>query len=562
MFEKFKSQSVVRHLMISVLLIALVPVSFLSVHLYNAAWDNSWREIREKHQLIAENLALPLTIYINDHRNMLALLTDNLSQIDINNRTHVDKLLSRTLKKTDGFNSFLLLDDKGKLLGFKHQTLKNIKFSSQLQKVYAKDETFIATVKKSSWQLSGIKRSPLSKKPTLILSYPVLSKNKEVLAVILSELDTALIAELQGNVKFGVLGHSVVLDQNGRLIAHPNPSWVKNMRNLSKLSIVKLMMAGKTGVTTFYSPFLKENMVAGYTSIPNYGWGIMVPQPESEVSNQVKSLMYSNLIWGLAGVVLAIFLALILSRWINNPINRLADAGNALLENNLIGDMGESHENDPVEVKQLNDVVRSLVFSLQRSQSELQEINDNLNIRIEEATEQLRETNHQLEETVKSDYLTSLSNRRHFETVLGKISGRRSSDNNEVCLMLLDIDNFKSINDQYGHNGGDEVLIHIARVMQDTLRAEDLVARYAGDEFVAMLLCGEEIALQRAEQIRNSIEQLTVLSEGNEIQATVSVGILCCHDVNDLNVTKVMSQVDEAMYKAKEAGRNRVVAIS
>lgn len=561
MLNKFKSQSVVRHLMISVLLIALVPVSFLSVHLYNAAWDNGWREIREKHQLIAENLALPLTIYINDHRNMLALLTENLSQIDINNKTKVNKILSSTLTKTDGFNSFILLSDKGKLLGLQHHALKNIKLSRQLQKAYAEDEIYRSTIKKASWQLSGIQRSALSNNPTLILSYPVLSKNKKVIAVILSELDTALIAELQGNVKFGVLGHSVVLDQNGSLIAHPNPAWVKNMRNLSKLSIVKLMMAGKTGVTTFYSPFLKENMVAGYTSIPNYGWGIMVPQPESEVSNQVKKLMYSNVIWGLVGVALAIFLALILSRWINNPINRLADAGNALLENDLMGDMGESHENDPAEVKQLNNVVRSLVFSLQRSQSELQEINDNLNIRIDEATEQLRETNIQLEETVKSDYLTSLSNRRHFETVLSKISGRRSSDNNEVCLMLLDIDKFKLINDKYGHNGGDEVLIHIARVMQDTLRAEDLIARYAGDEFVVMLLCNEEIALQRAEQIRSAIEKLTVISEGHEIQTTVSIGVLCCHDINELDVTKVMSQVDEAMYQAKEAGRNKVVNI-
>ena len=97
--------------------------------------------------------------------------------------------------------------------------------------------------------------------------------------------------------------------------------------------------------------------------------------------------------------------------------------------------------------------------------------------------------------------------------------------------------------------------------MQDTLRAEDLIARYAGDEFVVMLLCNEDIALQRAEQIRSAIEKLTVISEGHKIQATVSIGVLCCLDINELDVTKVMSKVDEAMYKAKEAGRNRVVNI-
>lgn len=563
MFKIFRSQSVVWYVMISVLLIAMVPISFLSIHLYNTAWDNSWREIREKHQLIAENLALPITTYINDHRNILALLTDNLSNsnINIHKQKSVDALLANTLNKINGFKSLVVITNRGDIIGLEHKTQKKIIISSALKTSFSEERTYLDTVKTKSWNLSGIKLSLLDNKPTLVLSYPIFSKQKKIIGVVLSELDVALINKLQSNVKFGKLGHSVVLDQYGSLIAHPNPSWVKNMRNLSKLSIVKLMLAGKTGVTTFYSPFLKENMVAGYTSVPEYGWGIMVPQPESEVSSQVHALLYSSLIWGSAGIALAIFLALLLSSWINRPLNRLAAAGNALLSNDLIGDMGESHENDPAEVKQLNNVVRSLVFSLQRSQSELQEINNNLNIRIEEATEQLRETNHQLEETVKSDYLTSLANRRHFETVLGKISGRRSSDNNDVCLMLLDIDKFKSINDQYGHNAGDEALIQIARVMQDTLRAEDLIARYAGDEFVVMLLCNEDIALQRAEQIRSAIEKLTVTSEGHKFQATVSIGVLCCHDINELDVTKVMSQVDEAMYKAKEAGRNRIVNI-
>lgn len=562
MIKIFKSQSVVRHLMISALLIALVPVSFLSVHLYNAAWENGWREIREKHQLIAENLALPITTYISDHRNMLELITESLTHIDLQNKKQLERFLTSSIRRVEGFKSFTLLNNKGRILGLSHLTQKNIQLTPEMRNSIAEEQTYLDTLKKGRWHLSGIQSSFLSGEPALVLSYPVLSKQKKVLAVVLSELDISLIDKLQSNVKFGVLGHSVVLDQNGRLIAHPNPSWVKNMRNLSKLSIVKLMMAGKTGVTTFYSPFLKENMVAGYTSVPEYGWGIMVPQPESEVSSQVHRLMYSNLIWGLAGVALAILLAVVLSRWINNPLNRLAAAGNELLNNNLIGDLGESHENDPVEVQRLNDVVRSLVYGLQKSQEEMQELNDNLYVRIEEATQRLRESNSELEKTAKSDYLTSLANRRHFEDVLSKTLGRRSSDTGELCIMLLDIDNFKDINDSYGHAGGDEALKEISRLMLRTLRTADLVARYAGDEFVVMMYCEEEIALKRAEQIRAAVEKLTVLSEGQEIKTTVSIGVYCHKDKVVSEISKIMLQVDEAMYKAKDAGRNRVVAIN
>lgn len=560
MFKIFRSQTLMWHLMISVLLIALVPVSFLSVHLYSAAWENGWREIHEKHQLIAENLALPITTYINDHRNILALLADGISRsyVNIRNNRDIEQLLTGTLSKVDGFKSLTLLNNNGKIIGLTHKTKKNINISNALKKSFAEEQTYIDTIKTSSWHLSGIKSSLLSDEPTLILSFPVLSKQRKFVGVILSELDIAPINKLQSSVKFGVLGHSVVLDQYGSLIAHPNPSWVKNMRNLSKLSVVKLMMSGKTGVTTFYSPFLKENMVAGYTSVPEYGWGIMVPQPESEVSSQVHRLLYSNLIWGLAGIVFAIILALLLARWINRPINRLAAAGNALLSNDLIGEMGESHENDPHEVKQLNDVVRSLVFSMQNSRQEIQELNESLQERVDDATHRLRESNSELEKMAKSDHLTSLANRRHFESVLSKTAGRRSSDGEEICIMLLDIDNFKAINDKYGHAGGDEALVAISRLLVDTVRSVDLVARYAGDEFVVILHCNENIALERAEQVRSGVEKLAIVCGKETIKTTVSIGVYCHKNSNELNVTKLMLDVDEAMYKAKEGGRNRI----
>ncbi len=561
MFKIFKPHSLVQHLILSVLLIALVPLSFLSAHLYHAAWDNSWREIREKHQLIAENLALPLTVYIDDHRNMLALTAERLLHKKMRNHADVEHILFATLKNTDGFNSLTLLDDKGHILGLTQHLRKKHPDLAFIKKRLSREKTYLQTLKTGKGQLSGIKRCLIGGEPTLVLSYPVYSKQKKLVGVILSELKVGLIEKLRRNVKFGVKGHSAIVDQYGHVIAHPNPVWMEEMRDISHLSVVKLMMAGKTGVTTFYSPFIKQNMVAGYTSVPKYGWGIMVPQPESEVVAQVRRLMYSNLIWGLIGVLFAIVLAIILARWINNPINRLAAAGNALLKNNLIGDLGESHKNDPYEVKQLNSVIRSLVFSLQRSQQELQELNDSLNLRIEEATKRLRESNTQLENTVKSDYLTSLSNRRHFEDVLSKIARQRSTDSKELSIMLLDIDNFKLINDQFGHAGGDRVLIAIAQLLMDIVRAEDMVARYAGDEFVLILQCNVKMALKRAEQIRADIENLVISCEGNMIKTTVSIGVHYCNNIHELDVSKVMLQVDEAMYKAKQEGRNRIVAI-
>jgi len=138
-------------------------------------------------------------------------------------------------------------------------------------------------------RLSGIQTSPLDGKPTLILSQPVKNKKGAIESVLISELRISLIENLRRNIHFGERGHSAIVDQNGRVIAHPNPDWMKSMRDLSHLPVVKAMMAGKTGVTEFYSPFVKQNMVAGYTAVPGIGWGIMVPQPKSEVARQVYS---------------------------------------------------------------------------------------------------------------------------------------------------------------------------------------------------------------------------------------------------------------------------------
>ena len=557
MLKRFKTRSVAHRLLVSILLVALVPVSFLTVHLYYAAWDDSWREIREKHQLIAENMSSPISIYINDHRSLLALLADSLSYIDIRNKnkTNLKQILSSTLNKMDGFKSLTLLDNKRNILGVVSQDLGNVQVSEHIKRAYAEEESYLYTHETGKWQLSGVKRSPLNGEPTLILSYPVYTEQNKRWGVLLGELKIELIEKLRRNVKFGIKGHSAIVDQNGRVIAHPNTGWMKEMRDISHLSVVKLMMEGKTGVTTFYSPFIKQNMVAGYTSVPEYGWGIMVPQPEGEVADQVRGLMYSNFVWGFVGIVLAIILAIFLARWINNPINRLAHASHALLKNNLQGDMGESHENDPYEVKQLSKVVCSLVSHLQHSRQEVHELNNNLQ-------QQLRETNTQLksiEAFAKNDYLTSLANRRYFDEELKNIAGRRSADAREICIMFMDIDNFKEINDQYGHAAGDAVLTEIARLLGSMMRTGDLVARYAGDEFVLTLHCDENIALQRAEQIREAVEKLTVEWEKNPIHTTVSIGVHCYKDSRELDVDKVMQQVDAMMYKAKKAGRNRVV---
>ena len=470
------------------------------------------------------------------------------------------KLLKQGLTTMHGFKSLIQLDMDGHVLAYAQDNNTSIN-TPGLEK-FAEEACYLKTRRSGEWSMSGIKRNPLTGKPTIFMAQPVLNSQDKVQGVLMGELQIDYLEAIRARVKFGKKGHSAIVDQTGHVIAHPNASWMKEIRDISDWPIVQAMMAGKTGVTSFYSPFIKANMVAGYAAMSGIGWGIMVPQPESEVAAQVNELMRSHLIWATIGVLLAIALAVLLARWITRPLDSLASASRLLMQNGSLGNLPEVRSNSPKEIRDLSAVLRRLIAGLQQSRNEVHELNATLQRRVDDATQQLRSSNEKLELLARRDSLTELANRRHFENSLSQALNRRSGDVGQVCVMLVDIDHFKQINDAYGHAAGDTVLNHIARVLERGMRADDMVARYGGDEFVAYMRCSNEVGMERAREIREAIDNYAVPYDGKNIQITVSIGLYCQVLTPGLDVNKLLANADDAMYQAKKEGRNRVVDIT
>ena len=562
------AQPVQRLLVVAFLFIALVPVGFLAVKLYQEAWNNAWREINEKHRLLAENLAPPITIYINDHKNLLALLADELQTF--NDVLHPDNLkqiqhkLDNALSHMSGLKSLSLIMPNGEIHVVSQRQDQNPPSQSN---VFSNEKCFLKSRDTGDWALSNIKPSPISGDPTIVLSQPITQSTSPINAVLLAELRIDLIEQLRKNIHFGEKGHSAIVDGTGHVIAHPNPDWMKEIKDLSHLPIVKLMLDGKTGVTEFYSPFVKQQMVAGFTAVPEIGWGIMVPQPKSEVEAQVNALIRTQYSWGIIGLILALLLAVPLARWITKPINRLAKAADSLEANDFYGDIPSISDFAPKEISQLDHGFRKVVLGLQQSRTEVNELNQSLQVKIEAATKKLRDANSRLEYLAKSDHLTDLANRRHFEKTLNQLLAQHDELSEPICIMLIDIDNFKDINDKYGHAAGDAVLVQIAPILKMNMRPNDLVARYGGDEFVIQMNCAAEIGLTRAREIRTYLQNYTFEWQGNKIQATVSIGLLHPDKKNGAepahyDIETLLQKADAAMYNAKKKGRNTVVQIS
>ncbi len=551
------SQPVFRLMMLSFLLVALFPVGILGVSIYNTAWNDAWREIREKHQLLAQNLAAPIHIHVTDHREMLRQLAEELGHLRAGDAAMIRARMDQALSHMPGFQRLMYAGPTGRTLYLAPAADNPQEAPLDL----SAERCFVRTRTEGRWVLSGVKPSPVTGEPTVIMSQPVHRADGSLAGVLLAELRLSVIESLRRRIRFGRRGHSAIVDNFGRVVAHPNPQWMKEMRDLSAWPVVQAMLAGKTGVTEFYSPFIQADMVAGYAAVPEIGWGIMVPQPKSEVAAHVDELMRSHLVWLSVALVLALLLALRLARWITRPINELAAAAEAVADGEPGAELPPPPPGAPTEVRRLGTALSHLVRGLQHAHREVRLLNESLQQRINEATRQLRDANERLQRLAQMDYLTTLLNRRSFESELNGVLRRRASDQAPMCLLLIDIDHFKRINDRYGHAAGDAVLIEVARVLREAMRPGDLLARYAGDEFVAQMNCDEEVGLQRADDIRRRIGELDFRWEGEKVELTVSVGLLCGRNAAGTSLKEILHQVDTAMYAAKKRGRNTVVRL-
>ncbi len=156
------------------------------------------------------------------------------------------------------------------------------------------------------------------------------------------------------------------------------------------------------------------------------------------------------------------------------------------------------------------------------------------------------------------DSLTGVKNRAAFDNALQREVELAHRQGTELSIVVLDVDHFKKVNDAYGHAAGDQVLIKIAKTLEASVRRSDMVFRYGGEEFVAILsYTSEEGAKLLANRVREQIAVLDI-SELDGYQVTASLGIATVNDQDD--VVSIFKRGDAALYRAKHLGRNRVVS--
>jgi len=257
-----------------------------------------------------------------------------------------------------------------------------------------------------------------------------------------------------------------------------------------------------------------------------------------------------DLMAGVTIILLAMTLVVsfLVVRLVTTPLKSLAEAMSRFADGDLTA---RSMLKRGDEIGQLAKAYNQMADRLAAKQAETQQLNAELESRVKQRTQQLREL-------AARDSLTGLYNRRHFNDVLRHSFAEAARYGGSLACVMVDVDNFKRVNDQFGHQVGDEVLIMVGEIISRELRSADVAARVGGDEFVALLpQTDARNAYILANRIRSAFAR-TVVQKRVAGEVTLSVGVASSDDSGVTDHRSLIEAADKALYGAKHLGKNRV----
>lgn len=282
-------------------------------------------------------------------------------------------------------------------------------------------------------------------------------------------------------------------------------------------------------------------------------WSLVAAAPVEHAFAPLFSVVTRIFVIDLAVVLLFSFLAYEITSAIVRPLEQLSDAARRISQGELEVEISDDRRRDEIGLltRTFNDMARRL----RRSRSEI----DQQHRQLREQNDQLQQANEVLEQLSITDGLTKLHNHRYFQDTLTREIKRSSRTGEPLAMLLIDIDDFKALNDGLGHAAGDAVLERIARILNESVRESDVLARYGGEEFV-VLATGTDLddAIYVAEKVRTTVAESTfgIDASGAPMRITVSIGVAAFAG----DRRSFFDNADRALYRAKAAGKNCVVS--
>jgi signal transduction histidine kinase/ActR/RegA family two-component response regulator len=337
--------------------VAGVPIAVLAIWEGQTAFQNELDSVRERHLLVARNLTSTMSRYVKDVKSafMVAFATGSVTQPP----PGIGDLLSSL-----NVIQVCILNAGGSV----DSVLPGL--TDQLNVQLAPDAERFKTLRALADDMPD--EPVLSKlyhddagRPIFYL-VKALPDGKLGLGIV----GTRYLVSLQQAIAFGDRGHAVITDGAGQVIAHPLTDWVAASRDLSGVSVVAAMMRGETGVGQFYSPAFNGMMIAGYAVVPETGWGVMVPQPISELRRRANLVNELAVVIAVAAFASAALISYLTALWLTHPLRQVAATAEAVMMGNEQVSVPALGLWAPSEIRSLGQAFNTMLADLRRKAAE------------------------------------------------------------------------------------------------------------------------------------------------------------------------------------------------
>ena len=372
-------------------------------------------------------------------------------------------------------------------------------------------------------------------------------RRNEVFAYLYTEMNIQTISIYIKDVslsRFGAHDLVTVFDRNGNVVLPLGASRHQFLRSVLYQGFMAedarpdMVFASNFIATHNYSDEEKGKMLGALISIPDLSWAVFIQQPYETVYWSLGRMRRLSIGVGVISLLFAVFLAFLISRYITRSIAKLTHGVEQVAKQNFAVKVDIQSRN---EIGQLASTFNQMVDELNQHRQHIER------------------QQKKLELLAQTDALTGLNNHRHFMDQLDREVQRATRYKSPLSVMILDLDDFKRVNDTYGHLVGDRVLITLAGLIKQHVRSTDVTARYGGDEFcVALPNTTARGARALAKKIREGIEDYEFQSDTKTpFHITCSIGLAQFHQ-DMKNPMVILKFADQALYRAKSGGRNQI----
>jgi signal transduction histidine kinase/CheY-like chemotaxis protein len=343
-------------LFVAFTIVAGVPIAVLALWEGNTSFQNELDSVRERHLLVARNLTSTMSRYVRDVEAVFGLAFESGAL------SHPVAGLTDLLMSLNVIHVCLLAPDGTLEAGIKD--LSGDLPAGDPPPPLLADLRVLAANAHGQIAISNLYHDPAG--------LPVFYLVKQFPAGRLGfgVVTTNYLVSLQRAIAFGDHGHAVMVDAKGQVIAHPFKDWVAASLDISGVPVVAAMMRGETGVGQFYSPAFKDNMIAGFAVVPETGWGVMVPQPISELRRRARQVNEMATVIALVSFSGAALMAWLLALYLARPVRSIAAAAEAVLEGNDEVAAPAFHGLVPYEIRRLGAAFNTMLDDLRRRAAE------------------------------------------------------------------------------------------------------------------------------------------------------------------------------------------------